>query len=156
MLASGFPPRAALEIGFARTGNRIRTVETARTDAEGTATLRLPLPADLDAGQSAAVLVSTPDGSVAAATERFMVRSQPLARADGPAAEEPVVVSGMTTEEGVGCATMRDAQGKRYNLLGAVADYEPGTPVRIIGFPTRSGGCGEGTTLDVTQIERRP
>lgn len=158
VVVTGFPPRTALEAGFTRTGNRFRMVDTARTDADGSATLRLNLPEDLDAGQSAAVLVTTPDRALEAASERFMVRSRPIARADDDSsvAQEPIVVSGMTTEEGVGCATMRDARGRRYNLLGAVADYEPGTAVRIIGFPTSAGGCGEGTTLDVTQIERRP
>ena len=152
--ATGFPPLAAVEAGFTRRGRPFRARESARTDDQGRVTVRLALPDWLDAGQTGTAVIATPDGTLAAATSPFMVRSQPV-NAPAEPDREPVVVSGMTTGENANCATMRDEEGRRVNLIGEVADYQPGTPVRVLGFETRRGGCGEGTTLEVTNIERR-
>lgn len=154
--ATGFPPSVPVELSFSRTNSSMRAVETGRTDAQGRVTFRTPLPDWLEAGQSSAVVIAAPAENLAATTETFMVRSAPSPGAEREPEREPVLISGMTTSENGNCATMRDLEGQRYNLLGEVADYEAGTAVRVLGFPTTQGGCGEDPTIDVTTIERRP
>ena len=154
--ATGFPPGTPVELGFSRINASMRAVETARTDSEGRVTFRVPLPDWLEAGQTSAVVIETSDGEIAATTQSFMVRSAPAQTAGTTDEREPLLLSGMTTAEGTGCATMRDMEGRLYNLIGEVADYEPGTAVRVLGFETENGGCGEGPTVEVTNIERRP
>ncbi len=70
------------------------------------------------------------------------------------AAADPNVVhvDGYLTSQGGRCLTLREHDGKVYNLVGGIGGLQNGDHVRLEGRFTR-GGCGAGTGVEVSRVQ---
>lgn len=70
------------------------------------------------------------------------------------AAGDPSVVhvDGYLTSQGGRCLTVREHDGKVYNLVGAVGGLQNGDHIRVAGRFV-GGGCGAGTGVEVSQVQ---
>jgi hypothetical protein len=73
-----------------------------------------------------------------------------------PAGEAAVKVQGELTTEGVECQALRAEDGTLYTLLGDLKDFKAGDPVIVVGTPVQISLCMQGTTIQVSEITRRP
>ena len=149
--ATGFPPGVAVEASFARFSEGFRRARVATADEAGRVDLGLPLPEHLRAGDAGSVAVMTLEGRMAVATDHFTVAAltEPADR------RGELIVLGILTTEGETCQAMRDVDGELHTLTGAVADYRPGTTVRVVGRGTDGSECGQGTTIEVERMAQR-
>ncbi len=71
------------------------------------------------------------------------------------AAGDPSVVhvDGYLNSQGRGCMTLREHDGKLYNLVGAVGGLQTGDHVRVEGRFVDGSGCGAGTGVNVTGVQ---
>jgi len=67
-----------------------------------------------------------------------------------------VKIQGEMTSDGVECPAMRADNGAVYTLLGDLKGFKKGDRVTVEGTPVQMSFCMQGTTLQVTQIARRP
>ena len=67
-----------------------------------------------------------------------------------------VKVQGEMTSDGVECPAMRADNGAIYTLLGDLKGFKKGDRVTVEGTRVQMSFCMQGTTLQVTQIARRP
>jgi hypothetical protein len=70
------------------------------------------------------------------------------------AAGDPSVVhvDGYLSSPNGNCLTVREHDGKIYNLVGAVGGLQTGDHIRVEGRFV-SGGCGAGTGVDVSRVQ---
>jgi hypothetical protein len=81
----------------------------------------------------------------------------PIAVPSPDPGEQPgqeVVITGTLTEEGVECPAMRDDRNRLYTLTGDAGGFPPGTRLRVRGTVAEVSFCMQGTTIEVSQIER--
>ena len=89
--------------------------------------------------------IPTLDGDVSVSTPRDAgTRGR-----GGPAEPDTVTVTGMVTEEGHDCPTLRGPDGTLYALVGRVPRMEPGTMVRIGGARLTDDRCSGGRPIAV-------
>jgi len=71
------------------------------------------------------------------------------------AAGDPSVVhaDGYLNSQGRGCMTLREHDGKLYNLVGAIGGLQTGDHVRVEGRFVEGSGCGAGTGVNVTGVQ---
>ena len=149
--ATGFPPGVAVEASFARFSEGFQRTRVATADGAGRVDLDLPLPEHLRAGDAGSVAVTTLEGRMAVATDHFTVAMP----AEPPRPRGRFTILGILTTEGETCQAMRDVDGELHTLTGAVADYRPGTTVRVVGRSTDGSECGQGTTIEVERMAQR-
>jgi hypothetical protein len=71
------------------------------------------------------------------------------------AAGDPSIVhvDGYLNSQGGRCLTLREHDGKLYNLVGAVGGLQTGDHVRVEGRFVDGSGCGTGTGVNVNQVQ---
>jgi hypothetical protein len=67
-------------------------------------------------------------------------------------ADEPIIVTGLLTDEGVECPALRAEDGVLYTLVGKSDPFKPGDRVTVTGVPVEISTCMQGTTLQVKAI----
>ena len=75
LVATGFAPRAVLEVAFAGPRGRFLTERVVLADASGTARVTLPVPGRFRAGEAVSLAVLSDDGSARAEAGPFVLRA---------------------------------------------------------------------------------
>ena len=144
---TGFPSGAAVTVRLSA-GGETRAERVLTTGSGGAAAAQFSLPAAILAGQ--AVTVRASSGPHGAEAGPFVVRP---AEAAGPS---PLSLSGMITEEGGPCLSMRDSSGTLW-MLDSARSVAPGTAVTVEGFPAgpeAAERCG-GQAVEVARLSVR-
>lgn len=68
--------------------------------------------------------------------------------------DAPLVVTGVLTNEGVECPALRTDNGRLYTLAGSTSGFSAGDRVRVRGSRAEMSICQQGTTINVSKIER--
>ena len=74
---------------------------------------------------------------------------QDVAQVENRPALEPIALTGMLTDEGQDCATMRGPDGTLYALVGEVPGGRPGALIAIEGVRLGEGSCAAGAMVAV-------
>jgi hypothetical protein len=104
----------------------------------------------------------SPDGQPAAdtlAADPGAAPAPPPPGQDPPAGQDrrAVTLEGEVTAEGVECLAMRGQDSALYTLIGhsMLEQLEPGAWIYVEGVEVDYSICQQGTTLEVTHVERR-
>ncbi len=73
----------------------------------------------------------------------------------GESRKARVAVTGTLTDEGVECQALRAEDGALYTLVGDLAGFRTGDPVRVAGSIAEMSVCMQGTTIRVETIARQ-
>lgn len=126
--------------------------DEARADRRGTAELVLDLPGRASPGETFDYEVSDERGrTVADGSFRIGEERRRPGRPDRPQAER-VSVTGVLSNEGATCPTLRGEDGRLYSLAGDLAGYRGGDRVAITGRTAEMSVCMQGTTISIDQI----
>jgi hypothetical protein len=143
--ATGFPGSTTVQIGFGQPRSDYSVVTEAQTDAQGRLDTTIDVPGWSMRGHPYVVVVTESEQAPTAVSEPFVV-GRP---------GDPVRSPGTLTDEGVECPAMRGPEGTLYTLAVTDLEWGPGTEVMVEGTIAELAICMQGTTLEVTRIERR-
>ncbi len=156
VLASGFPPTTAVNIGVGPVGSEYEIVRrNVRTNANGGLITSAQLPEYADPNSQWRFVVVTEDQRIRGRSEPFDVRAEREGVVGDPAddrGEDRVVVRGQLTDEGVECPALRDQDGTLYTLTGSTGQFSTGDHVRVEGTIAEMSICMQGTTIAIHEI----
>ncbi|MBW3563603.1 MAG: hypothetical protein KY459_02650 [Acidobacteria bacterium] len=143
----GFPPDTEVIIGAGPPRSEYDVIERGRTDETGRIERQVAIPRSATSSDSYLFVVATPDA-------RIKALSSPLAVTGGSNDGDTITVTGQITDEGVECLAMRTEDGTLYTLGSSNEELTPGDRVRVTGSIAEMSFCMQGTTLNVTTLER--
>jgi hypothetical protein len=150
LVGSGYAPNSTVQIGVGPVQSEYSIVDQTQTDAQGQLHLTATVPTWTPGNQRIVFVATTEDASWKVISNEFDVTGAPSnGNTDGV-----VTVTGTLTTEGIECQAMRGEDGKIYTLLGDLVGFSAGTRVRITGTPAEISFCMQGTTINVSSIER--
>lgn len=142
--ASGFAGNTMVELGFGPPQSEFTVVRQVRTNSAGELNTSITIPTTANRGRPYVVVVQETDNEPRAVSDPFVVG----------APGDAVSLHGTLTDEGVECPAMRDPAGALYTLATTDLEWGPGTQVMVRGTIAGASTCMQGTTIDVSNIER--
>lgn len=149
--ARGFPARTLVDIAAGDPDGVLVVLEQETTDNYGTLRARVSVPRDIPADTPLAVVVATPNRTMAAQSATLTVRTAGAPLHAEPGA--PVEIIGTLTDEGIECPALRTPDGALYTLTGHSAGLEAGDRVRVVGLVAGESFCQQGVTISAARIE---
>lgn len=150
--ARGFPARTQVDIAAGDPAGVLVVLDQEMTDNYGTLRARVSVPRDVVPGQAVAVVVATPDRTMAARSAGLTVNTAGQMARTEPGA--PVELVGTLTDEGVTCPALRTAEGILYTLTGGqMVGLQAGDRVRVVGLIAGASTCQQGVTVSAARIE---
>lgn len=144
---SNFEPNAQVRIGVGEPESEYRVIETARASADGDIRIQTEVPEWADRGEDLVWTMVGADGAQAYA-RGFDVEASAM----GGPETDIYRVSGVISNEGVECPTLRSDSGELYALAGDIGRFGPGDRVKVRGTTPEMSYCMQGTTLAVEEI----
>jgi hypothetical protein len=142
---TGFPANTTVDIGIGQPASEFSTIGQGSVDAEGRITTTVTVPSWAMRGLPYVIVMSAAGAEPRAVSEPFVVG----------APGDSISVQGRLTDEGVECPAMRGPAGELYTLAISDLEYGPGTEVRVEGTIAEVATCMQGTTIQVSSIQRR-
>ncbi len=148
IVATGFRPHEKVLFGVGTDAGGYSRAGGGRADASGRVITETVVPAD--AGGSVRFVVAAPDGEILAKSRAFTVAA---AEPEREPARERVSLRGVVTGEGTECPAVRAEDGTLYTLAGT-RGLQTGDVVQLRGRVAEVSTCMQGTTIEVSDIER--
>lgn len=154
VLATRLPRNAEVEIGAGPPGSEYDVLQRARTTSRGNVDARVALP-EHAANHEFFVFVISHRSRVVARSGAFDVSTTDRGETPDRGGSDQIEVTGTVTGRGVECPAIRDEEGKIYTLTGNLPELKEGDRVQVLGSVAEISICMQGTTINVTRIERR-
>lgn len=142
--ASGFTPGSAVEVGIGPPHSEYSVIAEYAADERGVVAAGVELGEWVDAGSTYVLVATTPTRSSKAVSDPFVVGK----------AGDPIRVRGTLTDEGAECPALRGEFGALYTLADGELDHPTGTQLVVEGTIAEMSICMQGTTIEVSSIER--
>lgn len=142
---SGYGARSLVQIGFGQPASDFSVIGEAQADSDGRVETTITVPDWAVRGRPYVVVLSGPQQRPRAVSDAFLVGLP----------GDSVNVVGTLTSEGIECPAMRSRGNALFTLATSQLRWGPGTRVRVRGTIAGASICMQGTTINVTSIERR-
>lgn len=146
----GYAPSATVQIGVGPVDAEYEVVASAQTSAGGELKATAVIPAPARGGRSYVFVATQESAPWKVVSNPFTITSDTMSNKPGAV----ITIRGTLTDEGVECQAMRAEGGALYTLTGDLGGLQTGDRVRVEGVVAEISFCQQGTTINVSAIER--
>ncbi|HET6569438.1 MAG TPA: DUF5818 domain-containing protein [Rhodothermales bacterium] len=150
LVGSGYEPNTLLDLGVGPVDSEYEIIASVRTGDEGKLDTTVAIRAPASDSTRYVFVVAGDQAQWKVISDPFTITSEPMS--DKPGAS--VTVRGTLTDEGIECQAMRGDDGGLYTLTGDLGGFRTGDRVRVEGVVAEVSFCQQGTTINVSRIER--